>query len=705
MSGRGAVGAPLDRVEGHLKVRGAATYANEWPVENPAYLYPLLSTIASGRVTGVDTSAAMAEPGVLGVLTHLNAPKLAWPNDPEVAALQSGEVAFHGQFVGAVVAESIEIARYAAGLVTLKYEKRPVDVDMRADRDDLLKPQHAAIFGSQPGDLQDGSPADSAVGDFEAGMDSAIHTLDATYSTPIQHHHPLEPHTSIAVWTDDEITLRCSSQGVHLHRMLLANAFGIDASRIRVISPHVGGAFGSKVFPVTWATLALMGAQLVPGRPVKFALTRQQMFTLVGHRPATIQRIRLGADADGRLVALGHDVVQETAKAKQYAEQTVAASRLMYAAPHRRTTTRIATLDLPVPTIMRGPGEATGMFALESAMDEFAVSMGMDPIEFRVLNEPEVHPESGLPFSSRHLVTCLREGSRRFGWEHRAPATPARRENGWLIGTGVASSTYPSPRLPGNTATIRVGADGRHTVRIAAADIGTGTWTTLTQIAAEALDVAVEDVTLRIGDTDHPLASSAGFSSGINCWGTTIHAAADELRAALNENGGRVPDEGLEVTTDIPDNPYMLQYAMYSFGAQFAEVRVHEDTGEVRVPRLLGVFDVGRVINPKTARSQLLGGMTQGLSMALHEAAAIDPRYGHVVNNDLGGYHFASNADVGSIEVHCLEERDPYTNPMGSKGAGEVCIVGTAAAIANAVYHATGIRVRDLPITLDKLLR
>jgi xanthine dehydrogenase YagR molybdenum-binding subunit len=377
----------------------------------------------------------------------------------------------------------------------------------------------------------------------------------------------------------------------------------------------------------------------------------------------------------------------------------------MYTAPHRRTTTRVAALDVPVPTIMRGPGESTGMFATESAMDELAFAAGIDPIEFRIRNEPQAHPESGLLFSSRHLVTCLREGARRFGWVARDRAVRARRVEGWLIGVGVSASVYPSPLLPGSSATIRAGADGRYTVRIGAADIGTGTWTALTQIAAEALGVAVADVTLEIGDTDLPEASSAGFSSGINCWGTTVYEAAGRLRAVVDaEHGGTVPAEGVTATADLPDNPYYAQYVMHSYGAQFAEVRVHEDTGEVRVPRLLGVFDAGRIINPKTARSQLIGGMTQGLSMALHEASVIDPRFGHVVNNDLGAYHFAANADVGSIEAHCLDEKDPYINPMGSKGIGEVGIVGTAAAIANAVHHATGIRVRDLPITLDKLL-
>jgi xanthine dehydrogenase YagR molybdenum-binding subunit len=700
-----AIGVPLDRLDGPSKVRGAATYAFEWPLDNPAYLYPLQAEIAAGRITSVDTSAATAEPGVLAVLTHENAPKLAAAGDAEVAVLQSDEVAWRGQFLGGVIAETSEIARDAARLVRLDYQQRAHDVELRPDRDDVGKPLNAAFFGAGGGELQNGSPADTALGNVDAALASAAVRLDATYTTPMHHHNPMEPHTAIAIWSDDALTLYCSSQGVHTPRNLLASAFGLDPARVRVISPHVGGGFGSKVYPSTYLTLAAMAAQVVAGRPVKLALTRQQMFSLVGYRPPSIQRIQLGADGGGRLTAIAHDVVQQTAKIKGYAEQIAECSRTMYAAPNRRTTHRLAALDVPVPTIMRGPGETTGMFALESAMDEMALACGLDPVEFRIRNEPDVHPESGLPFSSRNLVACLREGARRFGWEPRDATPRARRERGWLVGTGVAASIYPSPRLAGNAATIRVGPDGRYTVMIGAADIGTGTWTALTQIAADALGVTVEEVELQIGDTTLPLASSAGFSSGINCWGTTIFAAADKLRARLeSEHGGTVPAEGLEATTDIPDNPDMARYAMYSFGAQFAEVRVHEDTGELRVPRLLGVFDAGRIINPKTARSQLLGGMTWGLSMALHEHSVIDPRFGHVVNHDFAEYHIAANADVRSIEVHWLDEEDLHVNPMGSKGLGEVCMVGTAAAIANAVHHATGVRVRDLPITLDKLL-
>ncbi|MEU6319625.1 xanthine dehydrogenase family protein molybdopterin-binding subunit [Streptomyces sp. NPDC047009] len=700
-----AVGTPLDRLDGPDKVRGTATYAFEHPLDRPASLYPLQATIAAGHVTGIDAAAAHAEPGVLAVLTHHNAPRLAWADDAELAVLQTDEIAYRGQIVGAVIAETPEIARHAAHLVRLDCAERAHDVELRSDRDDLYKPQHAALFGQGGGDLMDGSPADSAMGEVEAALTAAEVTLDATYTTPMNFHNPMEPHTAVAVWNDDELTVYCSTQGVTMSRDLLAAVLGLEPQRVHVVSPHVGGAFGSKVYCHAYAVLAAMAAQFVR-RPVKFALTRRQMFSLVGYRPATIQRIRLGADTRGHLTAIAHDVIAQTAKAKGYAEQVAVCTRVMYAAPHRRTTHRLAPLDLPVPTIMRAPGDAEGMFALESAMDEMAAACGLDPVEFRIRNEPAVDPETGRSFSSRHLVACLRDGARRFGWQGRNVFPRARRDRGWLVGTGVAASTYPSPRFPGNVTTIRVGPDGHFTVLIAAADLGTGTWTALTQIAADALGVTVDDVELRIGDGELPRASPAGSSSGINSWGTSIVETARRLRALLEfQHGGVVPQQGLEATADMPDNPDAARYAMHSFGAQFAEVRVHADTGEVRVPRLLGVFDAGRVINPKTCRSQLLGGMTMGLSMALHEQGVVDPRFGHVVNQDFAEYHIASNADVGSIEAYWVDTEDPYTNPMGAKGVGEVCIVGTAAAIANAVHHATGIRVRDLPITLDKLLQ
>jgi xanthine dehydrogenase YagR molybdenum-binding subunit len=518
------------------------------------------------------------------------------------------------------------------------------------------------------------------------------------------HHNPMEPHTTVAIWTDGGLTVYCGSQGVYRARDVLTALFELDPRAVRVISPHVGGGFGAKVAPKPDMILAVLAAKLVAGRPVKLALTRQQMFSQVGYRSPTIQRVQLGAGADGRLVAIAHDSIEQTSKLTEFAEQSTRATPTMYGAANRRTTQRLAALDVSTPSIMRAPGEASGMFALESAIDEMAIACGLDPIEFRVRNEPPVHPGTGRPFSSRNLVACLRDGASRLGWERRDPAPRARRDRGWLVGTGVAASTYPVFRLPGSAATIRVGPDRRYQVLIAAADIGTGTWTALTQIAADALEIPVEDVDLRIGDSALPRASSAGGSAGITCWGSAIFEAAGQLRARLADYGGAAPPEGLEVTAEMPDNPETQRFAMHAFGAQFAEVRVDQDTGELRVPRLLGVFAAGRIINPKTARSQLLGGMTMGLSMALHEHSVMDPRFGQVANHDFAGYHIAANADVGSIEVRWLDEQDPYVNPMGSKGIGELGIVGTAAAIANAVHHATGVRVRDLPITLDKLL-
>jgi xanthine dehydrogenase YagR molybdenum-binding subunit len=484
----------------------------------------------------------------------------------------------------------------------------------------------------------------------------------------------------------------------------VAAAFSLPPERVRVIAPFVGGGFGSKLFVHPPLMLAVLAARAT-GRPVKLALTRQQMFALTGYRTPTIQRVRLGAERDGRLTAIAHDVVEQTGTIHEFTEQTAVATRMMYAAPDRRTTHRLARLDMPVPMYMRAPGECPGMFALESAMDEVAVACGLDPIELRLRNEPAVDPESGHPFSSRGLVACLREGAQRFGWQPRDPTPRARREGRWLLGTGVAASTYPHYQFPA-TALAQVDRAGNYRVRIDAADIGTGAWTALTQIAADALEAPVERVHLEIGDSALPPAGLAGGSAGTVSWGWAIVEAAQNLRALLRDQyGGVVPPDGIEATGAFDANPEAQRFSMHAFGAQFAAVRVNQDTGEVRVPRLLGVFAVGRIMNAKTARSQLLGGMTWGLSMALHEASVLDPRFGDYVNHDFAEYHIATNADVGTVDVAWIDEDDPHVDPMGAKGLGEIGIVGTAAAIANAVYHATGIRVRDLPITLDKLLQ
>jgi xanthine dehydrogenase YagR molybdenum-binding subunit len=610
-----------------------------------------------------------------------------------MAVLQSDRVAYRGQFIAVVIAETLENARLAAELLDIQYEELPLDVELRADRADLVNPQM----------LMPGVPADTEHGNVEAALSSSPVQLNQTYTTPAYHHNALEPHATIAIWKDDSLTLYDSNQGPHAVQHIAATAFNLPPERVHVISAFVGGGFGSKGGNPHFI-LTIMAAQLIQGRPVKMALTRQQMFAVTGYRTPTIQHVRLGAEQDGRLIAISHEVVEQTGTIHDFVEPTASATRMLYAAPHRRTTHRLARLDVPIPSWMRAPGECPGMFALESAIDELAQTCGIDPIEFRIKNDTAVDPETGLPFSSRNLVVCLRQGAEAFGWQQYSRQPGTRRQGRWLVGTGVAASTFPAVFFP-STARIRAERAHHYRVLIDAADIGTGAWTILAQIAADALEVPLEQIHLEIGDTNLPMAGIAGGSAGTASWGSAIIDAAQKFRAKLyGELGGRLPEGGLEVGGGLERSPYAGQYAMYSFGAQFAEVRVHMDTGEIRVPRMLGVFAAGRIINAKTARSQFLGGMTMGLSMALHEQSVMDSRFGEYVNHDLAEYHIATNADVGAIEIQWIDEVDPYVNPLGAKGIGEIGIVGTAAAIANAVYHATGIRVRDLPLTPDKLL-
>jgi len=685
-----AIGRDLVRRDGVAKVRGTATYAYETPVERPAYAHPVQATIARGRVTAMDTAAAEALAGVLAVLTVSNAERLASTEDAELAVLQSDEVGFRGQLIGVAVAETSELARQAADLVRVSYDERPHDSVLSVDRDDLYAPEQ----------VNAGYETDTAEGDVAAAVAAAEVTLEQTYSTAMYHNNPLEPHAATALWDpsgDGFLTLWDSTQGVHPDRSAVCEVLGLAEEQVRVVCPYVGGGFGSKGTPHANVVLTAMAARALPGRPVKLALTRQQMFTLAGYRTPTIQRVQLAADRTGRLSAIAIDVVEQTSRIKEFAEQTGVPARMMYASPNRRSTHRLAALDVPVPSWMRAPGECPGMFGPEVAMDELAGTLGVDPIELRVRNEPEVDPETGKPWSSRHLVECLREGAERFGWADRPG--PRHRDGVWLVGTGVASSVYPTMRQATSTATIRY-EDGRYVAEIGAADLGTGTWTTLPQIAADALDVPVEDVEVRIGDTRYPVASVAGGSSGLNTWGSAVVVAAREFRGKF----GPRPEDGDETSGAVNQAAQDEDHASYAFGAQFVEVRVHADTGELRVPRLLGVFAAGRIVNPRTARSQFVGGMTMGLSMALHENSVWDPRVGQVANHDLAEYHVTVNADVGDVQAHWLDEHDPYVNAMGTKGIGEIGIVGTAAAVVNAVHRATGVRVRHLPVTLDKLL-
>ncbi|MEV6643677.1 xanthine dehydrogenase family protein molybdopterin-binding subunit [Amycolatopsis sp. NPDC051371] len=684
-----AIGRALVRRDGPAKVTGTAPYAYEVPAENAAYCHPVQATIARGRCTRVGTVAAESLDGVLRVLTPFTAERLADTEDAELAVLQDCEIPFRGRVLALVVAESPETARHAAELVEVDYDHDEADVELRADRDDLYKPDQ----------VNPSFATDTDEGDVDTALREADVTVEQTYTTAMYHNNPLEPHTTTARWEDGTLTLWDSTQGVHPVRSTVAKVLGLPEDQVRVVCPYVGGGFGSKGTAHAHVVLAALAARAVPGRPVKLALTRQQMFSLAGYRTPTIQRMRLGAGRDGRLTAIRLDVVEQTSRIKEFAEQTAVPARMMYAAPNRRTSHRLAALDVPVPSWMRAPGECPGMFGPEVAMDELAYELGLDPVELRVRNEPERDPETGNPFSSRNLVECLRTGAAGFGWAERDPRPGVRRDGRWLVGTGVAASVYPAKRMPGSTAVVRF-EDGRYTAEIGAADLGTGAWTVLPQITADALGVPVEDVDVRIGDTDRPKATVAGGSTGTASWGATLVAAADAFRAKYGDD----PGDGDQVSADTPENPDEDRYAMYAFGAQFAEARVDADTGEVRVARLHGTFTAGRIVNPRTARSQFLGGMTMGLSMALHENSLLDPRFGHVVNHDLAEYHIAANADVLDLRADWLGETDEHVNPMGSKGIGEIGIVGTAAAVANAVFHATGVRVRDLPITLDKLL-
>jgi xanthine dehydrogenase YagR molybdenum-binding subunit len=687
-----AVGTPLTRVEGREKVTGQAAYTFEHTPENVAYAWLVTSTIAKGRVRAIDAGAALALTGVVDVLWHENAPRLA-TEDGELAVLQDDRVPYRGRILAVVVADSLEVARHAAALVRVEYEEQAHDV--------VLTPDHPELY--TPEKVNPNFPAETEQGDVEAALAAAAVTVDATYTTPAEHNNPIEPHATVAAWRDGDLTLYESTQGAPMARDAIARAFDLPPERVRVISHHVGGGFGSKGMPRPQAIAAALAASRAD-RPVKLAVTRQQMFVFTGYRTPTIQRLRLGADADGRLTALVHEVVEQSSTVKEFAEQTAVPSRMMYAAPNRRTGHRLARLDVPTPSWMRAPGEAPGMFALECAMDELAIACGIDPIDLRVRNEPEIDPETGLRFSSRGLVACLREGAERFGWAQRDPEPGVRRDGRWLVGTGVAASTYPARRRP-SQAIARAEADGSFVVRIGAADIGTGARTALTQVAADALQTDLARVRVEIGDSDLPHAMLAGGSMGMASWGSAVVRACEALRALSAEHGDAVPGEGLEAHADTAEEVEADErLARHAFGAQFAEVRVDADTGEARVARLLGVFAAGRIVNPVTARSQLIGGMTFGLSMALHEESVLDAEFGDYLNHDLAQYHVPACADVLDIDAAWIDERDEHLNPIGAKGVGEIGIVGTAAAIANAVHHATGRRVRDLPLRLDRLL-
>jgi xanthine dehydrogenase YagR molybdenum-binding subunit len=666
------LGTPVSRVEGADKTHGQAKYAYEHEVDNVAYGTLLCSTIVKGRIRSIDASEALAQDGIVAVLTSENAPKLP-KAEGELAVLQSPQVAYRNQIVGCVIGESYEAVRHAERLVRFEYDEEEHDVELRADHPTLYKPDK----------VNPSFPTDTEEGDVERGLKDAAHTIDETYTTPAEHNNAMEPHATLAFWEGQKLTLYDSNQGAYAYSETIAQAFDLPREQVHVIAHHVGGGFGSKGTPRPHVIVTALAAQHV-GRPVKLAVTRQQMFSLTGYRTPTIQRLQLGCDADGHLTAIAHDVVEQTSTVDEFAEQTAVVTRMLYASPNRRTTHRLAKLDVPTPSWMRAPGECPGMFALESAMDELARTAGIDPIELRVANDPEIDPESGNRFSTRNLVACLREGADRFGW-----SPGSQRVGRTLRGMGVASSTYPARRRPSQARAKRNG-DGTFTVQVGATDIGTGARTVMAQIAAEVLEVPLDRVHIEVGDSDFGNAPVAGGSAGTSSWGSAVVKACRSLRVSDDD----------EVFVDTSDEAEAEEpLAKHGFGAIFVEAHVDVDTWEVRVARALGVFAVGRILNPKTARSQLIGGMTMGIGMALMEKSAMDERLGDFVNHDLAMYHVPVNADLPSIEAAWLDEEDPHINPMAAKGIGEIGIVGTAAAVANAVFDATGVRVRDLPIT------
>lgn len=688
------VGLPIDRVDAPLKVSGKATYAYEYAAQGAAFYGVIVTaSIAKGHVAAVNVRDAENAPGVRLVLTKDNAPQ-QHPFGPvdlpdrfarAMPALNNDEVPYFGFPVAFVVADTFEQATAAAALVHIGYQSLPSAYDLHAAGPTAINP--SSIGGDEP--------ADSSIGNFDNAFASAPIKIDATYITPYQHQAPMEPHATMAVWDGPTLTVHSSQQLTTSPQEGLARTLNTRKEDVRVITRFVGGGFGGKLPYYFEATLAAIGARMLK-RPVKVAMTRPQLFHMTTHRTASEQRVRLGANADGRLTAYGQDALVQTASFDRYVEPVMLAASTLYAAPNRLTRYRLAKLDLPRSDSMRAPGDAIGLMALECAMDELAERLQLDPVELRVRNDTQTDPENRLPFASRHLTDCLREGATRFGWSRRIARPASVTDGRWLIGLGMASAVR-GDILRSAKARARLDADRRLVVELAMTDIGTGTYTILTQIAAEAMDMPVDRVTVLLGDTDYPPTDGSGGSFGSATSGAAVLFACQKLKAGLAS--GMTEAEGSVTPAALSG-----AYSHAGFGAHFVEAAVHRDTGEVRVRRMLGVFAAGRILNPKTARSQMFGGMIWGIGSALMEANYVDPRYGSFVNQDLANYHVAVNADIGELEVVFVNEDDPHGSPLGSKGIGELGICGAGAAVINAIHNATGTRIRNFPATGDKLL-
>ncbi|OWK28371.1 xanthine dehydrogenase family protein molybdopterin-binding subunit [Sphingomonas dokdonensis] len=709
---QGLLGKPIDRYEGPLKVSGAAPYAFEQAPEGTAYLAIVTAAIGRGRVTGIDAAAAEAMPGVLKVI-HGDPRMPAGEGNSRAMPTMGGDEIFHyGQGIALVVAETQEVAREAARRVTVHYDEQPGRFDAAE-----VEVQQDHKLGFLP-------PVNR--GDLDAALAQAEVVLDRTFTTPIHFPAALEPHATLAWWEGEQLTVRSSNQVIGGAKGTIATALGIDKDRVRVLAPYVGGGFGGKTGVGQEAVFAAIAAERV-GRPVKVALTRRQTAYMVHHRSPTTQRLRIGCDRDGRIGAMGHESVAYQNDDSAFLEPVPFGTLPLYAGEARRFRTDLARIDLPATGAVRAPGEAIGTFAVECAMDELAEQLGLDPIELRRRNEPTRDPTSGKRFTTRRLLDCYDEGARRFGWDKRESTPGSRREGEWLIGMGMAAA------LRGNftvnaEAEVILGADGRATVKTDMTDIGTGTYTILAQTVGEMLGLPISAIDVVIGDTDLPPSAGSGgsFGAGSACAAAALacediltelalrmNAAADDLRlkdGAVTAGGRTSPLADLvrdrPITARGKTSPGKESQAtsQASHGAQFAEVAVSAITGEVRVRRMLGVFDIGRVLNEKTARNQIVGGMVWGLAYALTEDAVVDPRNGRFVNPDFGEYHVAVSADVPRIEAHFIEEIDDSANPAGAKGVGELGIAGSGAAVVNAIHNATGVRIYDMPVTLDKLL-
>jgi xanthine dehydrogenase YagR molybdenum-binding subunit len=705
------VGRPTDRIDGKYKTTGTAPYAYERhdQVTDPAYGYVLGAGIAKGTVRSIDTSEAEAAPGVLAVVTYRNAGPLQ-KGDFNTAHLLGGPTIEHyHQAVAVVVADTFEQARAAAHLIRVDYARADGRFDLAAQKGSATAPKD--------------SP-DESHGDFASAFAAAPVTLDATYTTPDQAHAMMEPHATTAVWDGDSLTLYTANQMIDWGRGDVAKTLGIPKDKVRLVSPYIGGGFGGKLFVRAEAVLAALGARAAK-RPVKVALTRPQMFNNTTHRPATIQRIRIGATKAGKITAIAHECWSGDLPGGS-PETATSQTKLLYAGDNRLIQQRLAVLDLPEGNAMRAPGEAPGLMALEIAMDEVAEKLAMCPVKFRILNDTQVDPMNpDRPFSQRELVKCLQTGAKTFGWSKRAATPGSMRDGQWLVGMGVASAFRNNINMKSG-ARVRLTPAGMVVVETDMTDIGTGSYTIIAQTAAEMLGVPLDRVEVRLGDSAFPVSAGSGGQWGANSSTAGVYAACVKLREALAAKAGLDPAtadfvggkvsaggrsvalKGLAAGSDIVAEDTIefgdldKKYQQSTFGAHFVEAAVHALTGEIRVRRMLAVCAAGRILNPKSARSQVIGAMTMGTGAALTEELAVDKRFGFFANHDLAQYEVMVHADIPHQEVIFLDEADPTTSPMKAKGVGELGICGIAAAVANAVYNATGVRVRDYPVTLDK---